>query len=173
MRIFAGHEKRVAKIAFCPTKDIFVSTSYDETFRLWDVRNPNCIVRGGLQEPGRGGAVGSRNEHATVVLSHFLFLSLPCCVSLGLDQAMGRIGAVGVTCFDPQGTVFGIAAPGRGLRLFDVRKFNEVRCPATLSFPSVSLSRSPPSARPISFPLLLVLLALHLPSNAFPPSLPT
>lgn len=41
---FSGHEDAVVSVKFSPTGEWMVSCSYDETARLWDVRNPSQPV---------------------------------------------------------------------------------------------------------------------------------
>ncbi|KAI0986000.1 hypothetical protein GJ496_000869 [Pomphorhynchus laevis] len=42
IRYFAGHSDRVNCLMMSPTDDTFLSTSVDQTLRLWDLRSPNC-----------------------------------------------------------------------------------------------------------------------------------
>lgn len=41
-----GHTDVVASISMCPSNDWFLSASRDGTFRLWDLRSPNCEAVG-------------------------------------------------------------------------------------------------------------------------------
>ncbi|OAF70909.1 WD repeat-containing protein 82 [Intoshia linei] len=42
IRYFSGHSKRVINLEMSPNDDTFISSSEDNTFRIWDLRSPNC-----------------------------------------------------------------------------------------------------------------------------------
>lgn len=42
LRYFNGHIKPVTRIVVSPVDDTFLSSSFDKTIRLWDLRSPNC-----------------------------------------------------------------------------------------------------------------------------------
>lgn len=42
LRYYKGHTKRVVNLKMSPQDDTFLSSSEDETVRLWDLRTPNC-----------------------------------------------------------------------------------------------------------------------------------
>ncbi|KAI8338355.1 putative WD-repeat protein [Chlamydoabsidia padenii] len=42
IRYFRGHKKRVVSLEMSPSDDHFISSSLDNTVRLWDLRSPNC-----------------------------------------------------------------------------------------------------------------------------------
>lgn len=42
LRYFKGHTKKVTGLKMSPQDDTFLSSSLDETVRLWDLRTPNC-----------------------------------------------------------------------------------------------------------------------------------
>ena len=44
LRYYKGHTKRVTNLKMSPQDDTFLSSSEDETVRLWDLRSPNCQV---------------------------------------------------------------------------------------------------------------------------------
>ena len=45
LRYFHGHGNRVSSISMCPNDDNFLSSSLDNTVRLWDLSSPNSIAR--------------------------------------------------------------------------------------------------------------------------------
>jgi len=40
IRYYSGHTKRVVSLSICPTEETFLTSSIDNTLRLWDVRIP-------------------------------------------------------------------------------------------------------------------------------------
>jgi len=42
IRYFRGHRRIVNSLEVSPINDQFISSSYDDTVRLWDLRSPNC-----------------------------------------------------------------------------------------------------------------------------------
>lgn len=42
LRYYKGHTARVTSLKMSPQDDTFLSSSLDETVRLWDLRTPNC-----------------------------------------------------------------------------------------------------------------------------------
>ncbi|KAF0034905.1 hypothetical protein F2P81_012663 [Scophthalmus maximus] len=42
IRYFPGHTARVIALSMSPVDDTFISGSWDETIRIWDLRSPNC-----------------------------------------------------------------------------------------------------------------------------------
>ncbi|XP_037535422.1 WD repeat-containing protein 82 isoform X1 [Nematolebias whitei] len=42
LRYFPGHTARVTALSMSPVEDIFISSSLDETVRIWDLRLPTC-----------------------------------------------------------------------------------------------------------------------------------
>jgi len=74
LRTFEGHEKTVTNLDICPLRDIFFSSSLDESIRLWDTRKRNCtaIIERAGQRPvvaadheGLIFAVGSKKDEST------------------------------------------------------------------------------------------------------------
>jgi COMPASS component SWD2 len=46
IRYFKGHTSMVTSIAMSPNSDFFISCSKDGTFKIWDLRSPNCVSTG-------------------------------------------------------------------------------------------------------------------------------
>ncbi|XP_071960836.1 WD repeat-containing protein 82-like [Antedon mediterranea] len=51
IRYFPGHTRKVVSLSMSPIDDSFLSSSFDKTIRLWDLRSPNC--QGMMQLQGR------------------------------------------------------------------------------------------------------------------------
>lgn len=91
VRFFRAHAAPVSSISMHPRSDWFLTTSRDATFRLWDLRQPNCAAVGGL---GAGAAAAAAAPPSARAL-------LP-----GLPG--DPVGA-----FDLSGRVFAVATPER------------------------------------------------------------
>lgn len=50
LRYFKGHTRRVTCLEMSPKDDLFISSSLDQTIRLWDIRTPVCQGIINLQE---------------------------------------------------------------------------------------------------------------------------
>lgn len=48
MRVFRGHKDRVTSISMNPANDLFLTTSLDGTFRVWDLRTSSPVAVGPL-----------------------------------------------------------------------------------------------------------------------------
>jgi WD40 repeat protein len=44
IRYFRGHGDYVTALCTNPHNDTFITSSKDGTFRVWDMRTPNCVV---------------------------------------------------------------------------------------------------------------------------------
>ena len=106
VRIFKGHVATVTDIAMRPGSDTFLTSSLDGTFRLWDVRSPNCAHTGMLAYPSPTLPDGSLNKYVEAARGKKV-----------TSGVLGR-GSVGV---DPSGQVFAVASPDHTVSLFDAR----------------------------------------------------
>ena len=59
IRFFRAHTARVTSISVHPRTDWFLTTSLDGTFRLWDIRQPNCAAVGSLGAASQYQPVGA------------------------------------------------------------------------------------------------------------------
>jgi len=45
LRKFKGHTSSIYEINFCPTEDMFLTSSNDQTVRLWDLKQAGCLAK--------------------------------------------------------------------------------------------------------------------------------
>jgi COMPASS component SWD2 len=96
IRYFKGHKKQVISLELSPTEEQLLSTSLDDTVRLWNLNSPNCQV-------------------------HSLFKT----VSL-TTQGCLNIPSPSCATFDPTGIIFAVISHSLStLLLYDLRNYDK------------------------------------------------
>ena len=54
LRKFKGHKSSIYEINLCPTEDMFLTSSNDQTVRLWDLKQAGCLAKMDLPKDSVG-----------------------------------------------------------------------------------------------------------------------